>query len=305
MQIKAIACDTLNYILEASKSTHPEEFGGVLQEKDGIITDVLVLPGTESGKRSVSIKYFMMPNIRSVGIVHSHPSSNRKPSQADLHIFSTTGNCHIIVGYPYDIQSWTCYDREGNIRELQVIDEKFEDFEEAILDGANFEGANLEGTDFKKANLEEADLERANLKRANFIEADLKGADFKGADLEGADLKGADLEGTDLEKANFKGANLHWAYLKKVNLEGANLQDANLKEAYFKEAYLEKTNFEGADLEKADLRGAYNLSFDQLSKVKTLYNAKLDKDLLIELKKRYPILFEKQDYDRNKLDYDY
>jgi proteasome lid subunit RPN8/RPN11 len=243
MRIKGIASDALNYILEASKFTHPEEFGGVLQEKDGIITDVLLLPGTRPGKRSVSIKYFMMPNIRSVGIVHSHPSSNRNPSQADLHIFATRGNCHIIVGYPYDIQSWTCYDREGNIRELQVIDEKFEDFEEAILDGANFERANLEGT--------------------------------------------------NLENVNFKGANLQWAFLKRVNLEGANLQEANLKEAYFKEAYLEKTNFKGADLEKADLRGAYNLSFDQLSEVKTLYDAKLDRDLLIELKKKYPILFEK------------
>jgi uncharacterized protein YjbI with pentapeptide repeats len=293
MQIKGIASETLNYILEASKSSHPEEFGGVLQEKDGVITDVLLLPGTLSSNSRVSIKYFMMPNIRSVGIVHSHPSSNRNPSQADLQSFSNKGDCHIIVGFPYDIQSWTCYDREGNIRELKVIDEKFEDFEEAILDGANFEGANFEGTDFKKANLEEADFEEANLKMANFIEADLKGADLKGANLEGADLRRTDLEGADLKKANLKGANLQWAYLKKVNLEGANLQEANLKETYFKEAHFEKANFSGANLEKADLRGAYNLSFDQLSKVKTLYDAKLDKEILIELKKEYPILFEK------------
>lgn len=302
MQIKGIASDTLNYILEASKSTHPEEFGGVLQEKDGIITNVVLLPGTESGKRSVSIKYFMMPNIRSVGIVHSHPSSNRKPSQADLHIFSTTGNCHIIVGYPYDIQSWTCYDREGNIRELKVIDKKFEDFEGAILDGANFEGLNLEGTDFEKASLEEVDMEKANLKRANFIESDLKGANLEGADLEGADLEGADLEGTNLEEVNFKGANLHWAFLKRADLEGANLQDVNLKEACLKGADLENTRFKDADLEKADLRETSSLSFEQLSNVKSLYETKLDKDLLIELKKKCPKLFEKPESDKDKLD---
>jgi hypothetical protein len=34
------------------------------------------------------------------------------------------------------------------------------------------------------------------------------------------------------------------------------------------------------------------LSFDQLSKVKTLYNTKLDEGLLIPLKEKYPALFE-------------
>jgi hypothetical protein len=34
-------------------------------------------------------------------------------------------------------------------------------------------------------------------------------------------------------------------------------------------------------------------------KVKTLYNAKLDEELDIRLKEKYPILFEKPDYDNN------
>ncbi len=38
---------------------------------------------------------------------------------------------------------------------------------------------------------------------------------------------------------------------------------------------------------------AQNLSIDQLSKVKTLYGAKLDEELLISLKDKYPDLFEK------------
>jgi BTB/POZ domain-containing protein KCTD9 len=37
-----------------------------------------------------------------------------------------------------------------------------------------------------------------------------------------------------------------------------------------------------------------NLSVDQLSEVKKLYNAKLDEELLISLKEKYPALFEKQ-----------
>jgi proteasome lid subunit RPN8/RPN11 len=253
MQIKGIASDTLIFILETSKSMAPEEFAGLLQEKDGIITEVLILPGTESSEQNAVIKLFMMPNVKAVGSIHSHPGPNHEPSKADLQMFSKTGNCHIIVGYPYDRQSWTCYDKEGNVRELQVIDEKFDDFEGANLDGANFEGDNLEGTDFKKANLEEADLE---------------GTDLVGANLEGADLMGANLARANLEEAN----------LKKANLRSANLKEAALK---------------GADFEGANLKGALHLSIEQLSEAKTLYNAKLDEELLIPLKEKYPILFEK------------
>jgi proteasome lid subunit RPN8/RPN11 len=130
MRIKGIARDTLNFILEASKSMAPDEFAGLLQEKDGVITEVLILPGTESSDTSAVLMLYMMPNIKSVGSVHSHPGQNRTPSQADLQLFSRTGNCHIIVGRPYDRQSWTCYDREGNVRELQVLDVEFEEKEE-------------------------------------------------------------------------------------------------------------------------------------------------------------------------------
>jgi proteasome lid subunit RPN8/RPN11 len=80
MQIKGIECDTLNFILEASKSMAPEEFADLLQEKNGIITEVLILPGTESSEQNAVIKLFMMPNIEAVGSIHSHLGPNRKPS---------------------------------------------------------------------------------------------------------------------------------------------------------------------------------------------------------------------------------
>ena len=252
MQIKGIASDTLNFILETSKSIAPGEFSGLLQENDGIITEVLVLPGTESSEQNTVLNLFMMPNITATGSIHSHPGPNRKPSKADLLFFSKTGNCHIIICYPYDRQSWTCYDNEGNIRKLQVLDVKFEDFEEADLVGTN---------------LEETDLEGANL----------EGANLKGANLKIANLKGADFEGANLREAN----------LKKANLVGANLKDA-----YLREANLEKANLEEANLELAFLGKAYGLSLDQLSKVKTLYNAKLDDKFLIPLKEKYHALFE-------------
>jgi uncharacterized protein YjbI with pentapeptide repeats len=69
---------------------------------------------------------------------------------------------------------------------------------------------------------------------------------------------------------------------ERKNLQGANLQGANLYGANLEGAYLVGTNLEGAQ----------NLSLFQLSKVKTLYNAKLDEELLMLLKEEYPALFE-------------
>jgi uncharacterized protein YjbI with pentapeptide repeats len=70
--------------------------------------------------------------------------------------------------------------------------------------------------------------------------------------------------------------------LEKKDLRGANLQEVNLLEA----------NLRGANLEGADLEGAQNLSLYQLSKVKTLHAAKLNEDLRIPFKEKYPALFE-------------
>ena len=90
-----------------------------------------------------------------------------------------------------------------------------------------------------------------------------------------ANLKEANLEGTNLRKANLKGADLTEANLKGANLERADLKWANLEGTYLGETY--------------------GLSIDQLSKVKTLYNAKIDDELLISLKGKYPALFEVPD----------
>ncbi|MCC7576041.1 MAG: Mov34/MPN/PAD-1 family protein [Methanomethylovorans sp.] len=120
--IKGISRDTLRFILEVSRSSYPNEFAGLLQAKDGIITEVLILPGTESGESSALLHLFMMPNISTVGSVHSHPRGIIKPSSADLQMFGRTGNYHIIAGYPFDLQSWKCFNSDGEERELQIID---------------------------------------------------------------------------------------------------------------------------------------------------------------------------------------
>ena len=188
--------------------------------------------------------------------------------------------------------------------------------EKAFLEEARFKGANLSWVNLERADLLWADLSWANLHSANLINANLEKAYLIEANLEGANLEKAYLDGANLEKANLEGANLEganltyadlsWANLKGANLQGAelfgtnlqgadlfgaNLEKAYLKEAYLKEAHLEKANFTGAYLAEANLQEAKNLTIYQLSKVKTLYNAKLDKDLEKPLREKYPALF--------------
>jgi hypothetical protein len=81
----------------------------------------------------------------------------------------------------------------------------------------------------------------------------------------------------DLGEISFYEANL-----KRINLERANLERTNLTGA----------NLPGANLFMVNFTGAFNLSIDQLSKVRTFYNAKIDEKLLIQLKEEFPSLFK-------------
>ncbi len=117
--------EALNLILEVSKESYPKEFIATLIAKKGIIEEINLLPGTLSGNRMAIIHTHMQPpdiTLSVVGIVHSHPSRDFRPSGADLHFFSKFGNTHIIVGVPYNIDSWQAYDVYGNLIELKVVD---------------------------------------------------------------------------------------------------------------------------------------------------------------------------------------
>ena len=100
--------------------------------------------------------------------------------------------------------------------------------------------------------------------------------------VERKNFQGAYLTGADLRGANLREANLYGVDLQEANLLGADLQEADLKGVDFHETILEEAN----------LCKAKNLSFDQLSRVKTLRNAKLDEELLIQLQEKYPPIFK-------------
>ncbi len=114
-----------------------------------------------------------------------------------------------------------------------------------------------------------------NIKRLNrngITEICLRDCFLKGANLELPDLGKAILTRANLEKVDFGDA-----YLDGADLRGTNLEVASLRDASFL---------------AADLSGARGLTIEQLSQVKTLYQATSDPELWKQIKEKYPHLLE-------------
>ncbi len=119
----AIKSEILELILQVSKENFPKEFAGVLRCEEGIITEIMLLPGTISGGESALLRLHMLPiDYTVVGTVHSHPSQSNHPSGADLQLFRKFGYVHIITKVPYDRNSWRSWDLDGNPYALEVVD---------------------------------------------------------------------------------------------------------------------------------------------------------------------------------------
>jgi len=150
-KVRGIARDTLRFILEASRSSLPVEFAGLLQTDEEIITEVLILPGTENSRMSALVRLYMLPNMQVAGSVHSHPSGDLRPSEPDIIFFSRTGDYNIIAGPPFDEHSWVCYNAAGEKRDLPILDVQFkddgfdDDFDEDFAGDLNDANAKGEG----------------------------------------------------------------------------------------------------------------------------------------------------------------
>ena len=122
MPVKAITSKALELMFAAARDTHPHEFACVLRAEDGVITEILLVPGTISGDSSAILRLHMLPiDLSVVGSAHSHPTPEAIPSEADLSLFSRFGPLHIIIGYPYTMDSWKAYSRDGSEVNLEVV----------------------------------------------------------------------------------------------------------------------------------------------------------------------------------------
>ena len=122
-KITSITTDCLHLIMEAARSTHPREFAGLLSAEKGIISEVVILPGTISGSAHAIFQLHMAPvDFSLVGTVHSHPSFSSLASDADIELFRKYGRVHIIIAQPYNEDSWRAYTGQGEQFTLEIID---------------------------------------------------------------------------------------------------------------------------------------------------------------------------------------
>ncbi|MFB6138555.1 MAG: Mov34/MPN/PAD-1 family protein [Halobacteriaceae archaeon] len=150
-RVVGIAGDALAFAREASEDSHPDEYMGVLRgtpvstldvdaDSGYVVTDVLVIPATKSSPTQATLQSNLVPNdSRTLGSVHSHPNGVLRPSDQDVASFGN-GVVHVIVGAPYGPEDWAAFDRDGEPRDLPVLDvdlqdpEDFFDFTQADLD---------------------------------------------------------------------------------------------------------------------------------------------------------------------------
>jgi uncharacterized protein YjbI with pentapeptide repeats len=159
-----------------------------------------------------------------------------------------------------------------NIYELNLVN--------CYLPRTNLNYVNLSGSNLNSANVAQSSLIETNLENARLNQTNFENSNLNQANLTGAYASGANFKDAFLIKANFENA-----FLIKANFNNAFLMEANLQNCYLMGADLEN-----ASLYKADLRGAKGLTVEQLAKVKTLYLAKFDDEILQQIKTNLPEL---------------
>lgn len=112
----------IDLICASAQSQHPNEFGAMLRAEKGIVSELVLLPGTVSGRSHAIFQFHMLPIDFSVrGTVHSHPGGDPRPSDADLELFRKHGTLHVIIAEPYTPRTWRAYDGRGDPVRVEVV----------------------------------------------------------------------------------------------------------------------------------------------------------------------------------------
>lgn len=118
--------ELLQAVFEGARRLYPREIVLLLRGKKKKnlvkISEVVVPPLATYGSGFANIPLHMLPmDFSIVGTVHSHPSGNLTPSNADLnHVF---GVVLMIVGFPFaDERNVAVYNRNGEKLTLKITE---------------------------------------------------------------------------------------------------------------------------------------------------------------------------------------
>ena len=122
-RVKGIDRSLMEMVNQAARDSLPNEFMAMLRAEEGVVSELLLVPGTLQGNDSALVMLHMLPiDYTVVGTIHSHPGYSNRPSKQDLELFRRYGMIHIITCLPYDENSWQAYDHQGSMIELPVVD---------------------------------------------------------------------------------------------------------------------------------------------------------------------------------------
>ena len=131
--------------------------------------------------------------------------------------------------------------------------------------------------------LNDLGFSKVTLNFHNLFKANLHNVNLKGAKVVEADLSLATMSDSDFSDVVFEGSILVGVEMEDTDLSNSQLVECDLRGANLKRAVLDNVNFTGANLQ-----GVKNLTIGQLKQVATLYGARLDKRLLVEVENRCP-----------------
>lgn len=116
--------ELLDTILEGARRLYPRETIFLLRGKTDknvmSISDVIIPPLATYGRSFSSFSVHMLPmDFSIVGVAHSHPSGNLRPSVEDQN--RSMGRIMMIVGYPYrGAEDVAFYSKKGEKLTLEV-----------------------------------------------------------------------------------------------------------------------------------------------------------------------------------------
>ncbi|MFO8020184.1 MAG: Mov34/MPN/PAD-1 family protein [Promethearchaeia archaeon] len=115
--------ELMNGLFALCQEQHPNEILGFLRVEGGVVSEFILPPGASTNERSGIFSPRRMGIDHSIrGSVHSHPTGNPFPSQADLRGVFRKKEFNFIIASPYNSYSCVkCFDQLGNELKFRTV----------------------------------------------------------------------------------------------------------------------------------------------------------------------------------------